>query len=158
MTMFDQLTRGLNQVLGSAPPEHVQEAATSAIQQVDSQEYAAHAQPGVGGTDPFGALSGAMRSGLAQNLLGSLFNRGVGQQQISQGAGVSTLDPSKMSPQDLAALAQWIKQNHPEAMGQVAQQYQQQPDILQSLLGNKALMLLAAGLGAKWMADHNGKL
>lgn len=38
--------------------------------------------------------------------------------------------------------------------GQVAQQYQQQPDILHSLLGNKALMATAAILGAEYMSDH----
>lgn len=157
MTMLDQLAQEWNQVI-SAPQDHVQQAATTAVQQVPAQEYYAHTQPGVSGTDPFGALSGAMRTGLIQNLLGALFKLGVGQQQVTQATGVSTLDPSQMSPQDLAALAQWLQQNHPEVLGQVAQQYQKQPDVLQSLLGNKALMLLAAGLGAKWMADHHRHL
>jgi hypothetical protein len=36
----------------------------------------------------------------------------------------------------------------------VAQQYQQQPDLLHSLLGNKALMLTAAALGAKYLENR----
>jgi len=61
-----------------------------------------------------------------------------------------------MSPQDLAALAQWMQQNHPGALGTTAAQYQQQPGILSSLLGNKALMMAAAALGAKYLADRSG--
>jgi hypothetical protein len=54
----------------------------------------------------------------------------------------------------MAAITQWVQQNHPEVLEQAAQKYQQQPDILHSLLGNKALMAAAAVLGAKYMADH----
>ena len=72
-----------------------------------------------------------------------------------QGARVGTLDPSQMSPQDLASLAQWAQQNHPQAFGYTAAQYQQQPDILSSLLGNKALMATAAALGAQYLANRS---
>jgi len=72
-----------------------------------------------------------------------------------QGAGLGTLDPNRMSPQDLAALSQWTQQNHPQAFGYTATQYQQQPDVLHSLLGNKALMLTAAALGAKYLSERS---
>jgi hypothetical protein len=166
VSFFDRLAQGpgsiqqqdyqdWNQMVGSAPPERFGRAAYNAMRQVDPREYYEHTQPGFGGTDPFGALAPQQRSGLAETLLGMLFNRGLGQQQIMQGAGLGTLDPNRMSPQDLASLTQWTQQNHPQAFGYTAAQYQQQPDILGSLLGNKALMMMAAGLGAKYLADRS---
>jgi hypothetical protein len=166
MGIFDRLAQGpgnvqpedyqdWNQMVGSAPPEQFGRAAYSSIRQVDPQEYYQHSQPGIGGTDPFGSLQPQQRSGLAESLLGNLFNRGVDQQQVMQGAGVRSLDPSRMSAQDLAAVSQWTQQNHPQAFGRTAAQYQQQPDLLHSLLGNKALMLTAAAVGAKFLADRS---
>ena len=166
MSFFDRLAGGpgnlqqgdyqdWNQMVGSAPPDQFGRAVYNSIRQVPQQEYYQHTQPGFGGTDPFGALAPQQRGGLAQSLLGSLFNRGVDQQQVMQGAGLGTLDPSRMSPQDLAALSQWTQQNHPQAFGYTAAQYQQQPDILHTLLGNKALMLTAAALGAKYLSDRS---
>lgn len=164
-SVFDRLAQGpgnmqpqdytdWNQMVGSAPPERFGRAAYDAIRQVDPQEYYQHTQPGVVGTDPFGSLPSDQRTGLAQTLLNELLRRGLGQQQISQGSGIGTLDPRHMSAQDLAALAQWTQQNQPKAFGRVAAQYQDQPNILQSLLGNKALLALLAGVGAKILSDR----
>jgi hypothetical protein len=165
-TIFDRLAAGpgnlqqqdyqnWNQMVGSAPPDQFGQAVANSIQQVPPQEYYQHTQPGVGGTDPFGSLQPQQRSGLMGSLLGSLFNRGVDQQQIMQGAGINSLDPNQMSPQQMAAVAQWAQQNHPQAFGQTAAQYQQQPDLLSSLLGNKALMMTAAALGAEYLAHRS---
>ena len=154
MDIFDRLAGGpgslqpqdyddWNQMVGGAPPERFGRASYDAMRQVDPREYYEHTQPGVGGTDPFGAL------------LDVLLNRGIDRRQIMQGAGVRDLDPERMSPQDLAALAQWAQQHHPQAFGYAAAQYQQQPDILSSLLGNKALMVAAAALGAKYLSDRS---
>ena len=165
MSIFDRLARGpgalqpndyqdWNQMVGAAPPERFGRATYDAVRQVDPQAYYRHTQPGVDGTDPFGALPQVERAGLVQTLLGELFRRGLGQQDISRGAGLRTLDPNRMSPQEVAALAQWIQQNHPKAFGRVAAQYQDKPDILSSLLGNRALMMILAGIGAKMMSDR----
>ena len=166
MGIFDALAQGpgnlqahdyqeWDQMVGAAPPDQFGQAVSNAVQQVSPQDYYQHSQPGVGGTDPFGSLQPEQRTSLAGSLLGSLFNRGLGQQQITQGTGLGTLDPSRMPPQDLAALAQWMQQNHPEALGATAAQYQQQPGILSSLLSNKALLMAAATLGAKYLADRS---
>ena len=165
-TIFDRLAAGpgglqqedyqdWNQMVGSAPPDQFGRAVYSSIQQVPPQEYYNHTQPGVAGTDPLGALQPQQRSGLIGSLLGTLFNRGVDQQQIMQGAGLSTLNPNQMSPAEMAALAQWTQQNHPQAFGYTAAQYQQQPDILSSLLGNKALMMAVAALGTSYLANKS---
>ena len=166
MDIFDRLARGpgslqaqdyddWNQMVGAAPPERFGRASYDAVRQVDPREYYEHTQPGVGGTDPFGSLRPQQRSGLAGALLDVLLNRGIDRRQIMQGAGVRDLDPERMSPHDLAALAQWAQQHHPQAFGYAAAQYRQEPDILSSLLGNKALMMAAAALGAKYLSDRS---
>jgi hypothetical protein len=166
MGIFDNLAQGpgnlqahdyqeWDQMVGAAPPEQFGRAAYNSVRQVDPGDYYQHTQPGIGGTDPFGALEPQQRSGLAGSLLGALFHRGLGQQQVMQGAGLGTLDPNQMSAQDLASLSQWTQQNHPQALGYTAAQYQQQPGILSSLLGNKALMATAAALGAQYLANRS---
>jgi len=168
MSVFDRLAAGpgdqappdyadWNQMVGSAPPEQLGRATYDAIRQVEPQEYYRHTQPGVDGTDPLGSLPPPQRTSLAQSVLGELFRRGLGQQEISQGAGVSTLDPSRLSPQDLASLLQWVQREHPKAFGRVAAQHQDEPDLLSRLLGNKALMMAAAAIGAKILSDRAAK-
>ena len=143
-----------NEMVGSAPPERFGRAAYNEVRQLDPQDYYRHTQPGVDGSDPFGALSGGQRQGLVQSLLSMLFNRGVRQDDIMRGTGLGTLDPNRMSPAEIAALAQWTQRNHPQAFGYTAAQYQNEPNLLQALLGNKALMAMAAGLGAKILSDQ----
>jgi hypothetical protein len=71
--------------------------------------------------------------------------------------GLQTTNPQQMGPQEVAALANYMQQNHPNSFGQAATQVaQQQPDLLHSLLGNKALMMSAAVLGAKLLQDRAG--
>jgi hypothetical protein len=141
-------------MLGTARPEQLGRAAYDAVRQVDPQEYYRHTQPGVDGTDPFGALSQGERGGLIGTLLTNLLSRGVGQNDIQRGAGLSTLDPSRMTASDLAALAQWAQQNFPQVFGYTAAEYKDQPNILSSLLGNKALMMAVAGIGTKLLMDR----
>ena len=143
-----------NEMVGAAPRERFGRATYDAVRQVDPREYYEHTQPGVGGTDPFGMLPVQERQGLAQRLMGELFRRGLGQDEISRGAGVRSLDPDRMSPEELARVAQWTQREHPKAFGRVAAEYQDKPNVLQSLLGNKAVMLALAGIGAKLLYDR----
>jgi len=146
-----------NEMVGSAPKDKFGRAAYDAIQQVDPNEYADHVTPGAGGTDPLGALDNSQRSGLASTILGELTRRGIGQQDVAQATGLGSLNPNNMSPSDLAGLLQYTQQNQPKVYGRVASQYQDQPDILHSLLGNKALMGLLAGIGGKMVMDQMNK-
>jgi hypothetical protein len=165
MGIFDRLAAGpsqlrqqdyndWNQMVGAAPPDRFGRSAYDAVRDMDPREYYEHTQPGVGGTDPFGALPRDQSQGLIGTLLQNLFGRGVGEQDIRQGTGLSTFDPNRMSPEDMARLAQWAQRNHPQAFGYTAAQYRDKPDLLQSLLGNKALMAMAIGLGAKILSDR----
>ncbi len=64
-------------------------------------------------------------------------------------------DPQQMSPQEGASLADYLRQYHPDAFGRAAAELgQHEPGLLQRLLGNKALMVAAAGLAAKFLADR----
>ncbi len=138
-------------MVGNAAPEHVAQATTDALSQLNPQDYQNHFQQ----NQPIGNLAPQQQSGLAQTLISALLNRGVNRNQLQQNAGVSTLNPSQMSPQEIASLLQYAQQNHPQALGQVASQYQNQPDILHSILGNQAIMSIATNLAENYIA---GKL
>jgi hypothetical protein len=56
-----------------------------------------------------------------------------------------------VSSADLAKVAEWTQQNQPQAFGYAAAKYQQEPDILSSLLGNKALMSAVMAIGASFL-------
>ncbi len=144
-----------NQMVGSAPPEKFQQAASGAFRDLDPQEYYNHTQPGVGGTDPFGGLQDDERGGLAQKLMGALMGRGMGREDIGRQAGLNNVDPSRMSSGELAQLTQWTQRNHPEALGNVATEYRDKPNMLESLLGNKAIQMAAIGLGAKILMNRS---
>ena len=139
-----------SELVGSAPPDHVQEAYTQAARQVPAQDYNDHITPGVGGTNPLGGLGGGMLGTLAGHLLGGL-GGGAAAGSIP---GVKTTNPSEMSEQDVAALADYMRRNHPEQFGKVAAQVgQENPGMLQKLMGHKMLLLAAAGLAGKLLTD-----
>jgi hypothetical protein len=146
-----------NELVGAAPPEEVQDAMTRAAQRVDPQEYYAHITPGVRGTDPLGALGSGALGTLASRLLGSLTggDRVDPDQLRQQVPELHTADPQQMSPQEVARLADYLRQHHPEAFGRAAAQLgREEPGLLQQLLGNKFLLMAAAGLAGKFLADR----
>ena len=73
--------------------------------------------------------------------------------------GLRTTDPNRMSPDEVASVANYMRRQGPEAFGRAAQQVgRQEPGLLQQLLGNKALMLAGAALAAKVMADRSRRV
>ncbi len=146
-----------NALMGAAPPEAVQDAMAQAARRVDPQEYYEHITPGVRGTDPLGALGGGALGTLASRLLGSLTGgEGADLDQLRQRVpGLHTADPQRMSPQEVADLADYLRQHHPEAFGRAAAQLgREEPGLLQQLLGNKLLLHAAAGLASTFLADR----
>jgi hypothetical protein len=102
-----------------------------------------------------GELGGGGLGRLASHLLGALTgSSGVEMPQLlEQVPGLRTIDPQQMSPQEVASMANYMRQYHPEAFGHAAAELgQQEPGLLRRLLGNKVLMLAAAGLAAKFLA------
>jgi len=139
-----------NDLVGSAPPDHVEEAYTHAARQVPHEEYRDHVTPGVGGTNPLGDLGGGMLGTLAGRLLGGL----SGNASPGSIPGVRTTNPSEMSEHDVATLADYMRRNHPEQFGKVAAEVgRENPSMLQKLMGNKMLLLAAAGLAGKMLTN-----
>ena len=66
--------------------------------------------------------------------------------------GLQTTDPRQMNADDVAAVARYTQQNHPEAFGHAATQVaQQQPGLLHSFLGKAALAVGAAALASHFI-------
>jgi hypothetical protein len=163
--------RDMGQLLGGVPQEHFQQQTANALSQIDPQEYADHVTPGVGGTNPLGSLGkgmlGSLAGSLVGNMLGNQMGGGMGSMvgslagslaggQMAQGGigglasmlGLSHTDPQEMNEEDVAKLAAHAQQNNPGALAATAAQYQDRPDVLRSILGNKALLAAGAGLAA----------
>jgi hypothetical protein len=161
----------MGQLMGSVPQEQFQQHTAQALQQTDPQEYQSHVTPGIGGTNPLGSLGkgmlGSLAGSLVGNMLGNQMGGGMGSMvgslagslaggQMAQGGigglvnmlGLSHNDPQQMNEQDVAKLATHAQQNNPGALAATAAQYQDRPDVLKSLLGNKALLMAGAGLAA----------
>lgn len=143
----------MQQLLGNTPPEAFQQQVTAALQQTPPQEYSDHVTPGVGGTNPLGNLGQGMLGSVAKNLLQNL-GGGGGLQDLASRLGLGTTNPQQMNAQDVAKLAQHAQQNDPGALAATAAQYQDRPDILHSILGNKALLMAGAGLAAGVMSGQ----
>lgn len=167
----------MGQLIGGVPQDAFQQQTATALSQVDPQEYSNHVTPGVGGTNPLGGLGkgvlGSLAGSLIGNMLGNQMGGGAGSMvgslagsvlggQAAQGGigglanmlGLNHTDPQQMDEQDVAKLAQHAQQNNPGALSATAAQYQDQPDILHRLLGNKALLLAGAGLAAGVMSGQ----
>jgi hypothetical protein len=169
--------RDMGQLLGGVSQDAFQQHATNALTQVDPQEYQNHITPGTGGTNPLGGLGkgilGSLAGSLVGNMLGNQMGGGMGSLagslagsvmggQMAQGGigglasmlGLNHTDPQQMDANDVAKLAAHAQQNNPGALAATAAQYQNQPDVLHSLLGNKGLMLAGAGLAAAAMSGN----
>ncbi len=144
------------QEIGSAPAERFQQAATDAVKQVPPEHYAQHLQPDQNGRTPLHRIQEPQRTSIAGALVSALLGHGVNQNEIQQQTDLTSLDPRQMTPQQIAGLMQYAQQNHPEALGQVAQQYQDRPSLLHTILGNRALVGLAVGLGSQLIASQLG--
>jgi hypothetical protein len=60
-----------------------------------------------------------------------------------------------MSPSEVASLADYLRQYHPDAFGRAAAQVgREEPGLLPQLLGHKFLLHAAAGLAGTFLADR----
>ncbi len=141
-----------NTTVGAASPNQFAQQAGQAASQVPPQQYQQHLQ-----SQPVANLPPEQQSSLASTLISTLMSQGMGQQQIKQNTGVQTVDPSKMSPQEIASVLQYVHQTNPQLLGNVAAQYQNQPDVVHSILGNKALLAVAAAVGAGLLTGQIGR-
>jgi len=151
--------QNFQQMVRQAPPGLLEQVFSHTAQNVNPQEYADHVTPGVGGTNPLGGL-GSGGLGMIASALMSKLTGGGGYNQgslLSRIPGLHTTDPRQMDENQVASLARYTQQNHPDLFGQAAAQVgQQQPDILHSFLGKAGLAIGAAALASHFMGPRNG--
>jgi hypothetical protein len=59
------------------------------------------------------------RSEIAQDLMGELQQRGLAPSWLQKMLGLGSADPNKSSPEDVARLTEYSRQNHPEVFQRV---------------------------------------
>lgn len=142
-----------------APPGMLEQVFSHVAQRVNPQDYSDHVTPGAVGTNPLGALGSGGLGMIASALIGKLtggggYNAGS---LLSRIPGLHTTDPSQMDESQVASLARYTQQSHPDLFGQAAAQVgQQRPDILHSFLGKAGLAIGAAALASHFMTPRNG--
>jgi hypothetical protein len=143
----------LQQLLKKIDPQTLQKILGRVTQQVDPQEYSDHVTPGVGNTNPLGNLGAGGLASVATVLLNHLKQAGVvSGSQPAQIPGVQTTDPNQMDANDVAKVAQYTQQNHPEVFGKAAAEIgQQKPDLLHSFIGKAGMALAAAALASHFI-------
>ena len=143
----------LQAMLSKMNPQQLQQAFSQAAQNMNPQEYAQHITPNVGGTNPLGGLGAGGLGTIASMLLQHLGGSGSGLGGLmSRIPGLQTTDPNQMDENQVAALAKYTQQNHPDVFGRVAAQLgQQQPGLLNSFLGKAGLAVGAAALASHFM-------
>jgi hypothetical protein len=149
--------RHFEQMVGHASDDDLSSAFSQAARGVDANEYRDHVTPGVGGTDPLGALGGGGLGTIASALMGHLAGGGGANMAGLFGKipGLSHTDPNRMTPHEVASLTDYTRQHHPDAFGRAAAQVgRQDPGMLQQLLGNKAMMTAAAAMASRFMGSN----
>ena len=133
-------------------PQQQQQVFSQAAQQMNPQDYAAHMNPNAGGSSPLSNIGSAGLRTIASTLLQHLGAGGITGNLLSRIPGLQTHDPAQMDQNQVAALARYTQQNHPDLFGRAAAQIgQQQPDLLHSFLGKAGLAIGAAALASHFM-------
>lgn len=144
----------LQQVFSQADPSMLEQMFGQATQQMDSRQYADHVTPGVGGTNPLGSLGQGGLGTIASLLMNNLMHSG-GQSSgglMSKIPGLQTTDPNQMDANQVAAVASYTQQNHPNIFAKVAAMLgQQNPALLQSFLGNGGMQAILQKLAGQFM-------
>ena len=146
---------GLAAMVSHVPPGVLQQVLGQVAGGMSPQAYAQH-MGGGGGTNPMGGLESAALGMVASAFMSKLTGSGglSAQDLMSRIPGLSTTNPSQMTSGQVAQVAQYTQQNHPDLFGQAAAQVgQQQPGLLGTLLGHAGLSQGAAGLAAHFLGQ-----
>jgi hypothetical protein len=146
--------QAMQSMIANADPSQLEKAFGLAAQQMDPQAYEQHVTPGVGGTNPLGNLGGGGLKMVAAALLSHLTSGGGHTLSglLSRIPGLRTTDPNQMDENQVAALAHFTQQNHPDLFGRAAADVgKQQPGLLNSFLGKAGLAIGAAALASHFM-------
>lgn len=136
----------LQNMISHAPPDLLQNIFGQVAGQMNNQQYASHINPGSPQATPLSNLGGGALSTIASMLLGNLMNSGgySAQSLLNRIPGLQTTDPQQMDPAQVASVASYTQQNHPDIFGRVAAALgQQHPGLLQHFLGSGGLSKVA---------------
>jgi hypothetical protein len=147
----DQKT--LQDLIKRMDPSQLQEILAHSAKQIAPKDYSDHVTPGVQDTDPLGQLKAGGLATIATSLLNQLKQAGAKSgTQVDRIPGVQSTNPDEMNSDDVAAVARYTQQNHPEAFGKAAAEIgQQKPDLLHSFLGKAAMAAAAAALASHFI-------
>ena len=138
-------------MIDKADPQQLQQIFSQAAQRMNPQEYGQH-MSGPPDQNPLSNVGGGGLRSIAQTLMQHLSSSGLAGGLLSKIPGLSTTDPQQMDQNQVAALARYTQQNHPDVFGRAAAQIgQQQPDLLHSFLGKAGLAIGAAALASHFM-------
>jgi len=143
----------LSEMIKKLDPNQLQQVLGKSARQIDPEDYSDHVTPGVGGTDPLGKLGAGGLGAIASVLLSRLKEAGAATDaQQGKSPSLPTTDPKQMNADEVAAMARYAQQNHPDAFGKAAAEIgQKQPALLHSFLGKAALAITAAALASHFI-------
>lgn len=143
----------LQELLKKVDGNQLQTILAQVTRRVDPQEYSDHVTPGVNNTNPLGQLQGGGLAAIATALLSQLKQAGANvAQQPQQIPGVQRNNPQEMDADDVAAVARYTQQEHPEAFGKAAAEIgQKEPGLLNGFLGKAAMAAAAAALASHFI-------
>ena len=145
---------GLSALLSHAPAGLAGQVFSQVASRMSPQAYSDHVTPGVGGTNPLGGLESGALGMIASSLMGQLTGPGglSPQTLLSRIPGLGTTNPAQMNAGQVAQVASYAQQNHPDLFGQAAAQVgQQQPGLLGTLLGHAGLSQGVAALASHFL-------
>lgn len=85
--------------------------------------------------------------GLGQTLLEELAKVGLSSSAVSEQTGVLDLDPWHMPGRDLTRVLEWSQQNRPDVLVNLTLRWQDQPNVVASILGDTGLATVQDKLG-----------
>jgi len=137
-------------MVNNADPQQLQQIFSQVAQRMNPQEYGQHMS--AGGQSPLSGIGGGGLTAIASTLMQHLQGSGVAGNLLSKIPGLSTTDPQQMDQNQVAALARYTQQNHPDIFGRAATQIgQNHPDLLHSFLGKAGLAIGAAALASHFI-------
>jgi hypothetical protein len=149
----------LSQMFTSASPEQVYQVLLDAARSVDPQQYHQFLMPGEDGTNPLAALGPESLQIIGQSLLTHLTAEGAGggatSRLLASVPGLLDADPELLDANQIASLADFARQNYPEALIRSAAEIaRSEPSLLQFLLGDQTLRAAGARLAAQFLQQR----
>lgn len=143
----------LQSMIAKADQSTLQKVFTGVIRQINPQDYAGYLTQGTGGRSPLSALGSGGLATIAGLIVKYLGGSGSNiSSLIPKIPGLKTSDPNQMDEHQVASLATYTQQNHPDVLGQVAAHLgKENPSMLSALLPKGGMGSIASGLASQFL-------